>query len=149
MARLAAVLSALLVAFAAAGCAKQVRPDPTAAEWEHAVDVPAIAPARVKAPGPEPKLVSPADGVEIDAKKLAYDQGVIVFTWSESTAGSLYTVEVAADANFTKVVLRKTVRFNTLPFRMTSGGRFFWRVRTDAGVLSNVQSFSVEPGAQD
>ncbi|MBI3555491.1 MAG: hypothetical protein HY074_04430 [Deltaproteobacteria bacterium] len=143
MTRIAGIL---LIALAAVGCSTKgpLRPDPTAAEWERAVETPAEADVARKKPGPPPKLMSPADGDEITAHKLAYDQGVIVFSWSESAPDSVYTVEVAADANFTQIVLRKTVSQNALPYRMTTGGRLYWRVRTDAGMLSNVHWFAVD-----
>ena len=139
-----------MLALAAAGCSAKkgpLRPEPTDEQWEHVMIEPAAtAKDPKKIPGPQPKLVLPGDGAEITAKAMAYEQDVLVFTWTESAADSVYTVEVAVDSNFTKVILRKTIPRNTLAYRLSYSGRLYWRVRTDAGVQSNVHSFSVLGG---
>lgn len=101
------------------------------------------APAVGKTPGAQPKLVNPVDGVVLTAEALALDHDVVVFSWSQSSWNSSYTLEVAVDRNFKQIVLRKTVPRNTFAYRMSRNGLFYWRVRTDAALISNVHQFSV------
>ncbi|MBI3543954.1 MAG: hypothetical protein HY075_11845 [Deltaproteobacteria bacterium] len=135
---------ALACAAVAAGCAKPVRPDPTAQEWEHAVDEAPTARPRLAPELADPKLGAPGDGAHLGREELARDQGVAVFTWSSSGPGVRYTLEIADDPGFTRLVfVKQDIPRNSYAYRRLRDGRYFWRVRTEGGRVSNVQVFSV------
>ncbi len=99
----------------------------------------------------------PANGqvVELDPPRFSWPyESRIVQPWSSYLADNRYTLEVAADPEFSQVVLRvEDIPYNFHSFLPPLGGEgpWFWRVGYDIdlpdGTWSETRTFSVSPDA--
>ncbi len=98
---------------------------------------------------PQPFLLRPAPvGPEIE--EPAIDPDMLVLRWRAGLPGQTYQVQLARDANFSEIVLDRTIEEARLETRRPIAGRYYLRVRTIdvdgyVGEFGPAQQFEVRP----
>jgi len=72
----------------------------------------------------------PAEGALLSLEKMNKQPAVL--TWNYTSFTQSYQIEIARDAQFSSVIVRKSVQENFYPFTPKKAGTYYWRVRAQA-----------------
>jgi hypothetical protein len=81
------------------------------------------------------KFLPPVPFEPVDGKTLALEKmkkQPAILTWKHTSFTQSYQIEIARDAQFSSVLVRKSVQENFYPFTPKKAGTYYWRVRAQA-----------------
>ncbi len=77
-----------------------------------------------------PLLVQPQMSAKIVKKDLKGDNGKVLLTWQKTSFTEAYELEIGSDSEFKNPLFKNKVKENFYVFRPTSGGKYYWRVKS-------------------
>ncbi len=77
-----------------------------------------------------PIPVTPASGSRISLARIAAGTNSVLLTWQKTNFTEAYQIEIAADAAFTKTIVKQKVSENFFLLDAPELGRYWWRLRS-------------------
>lgn len=91
-----------------------------------------------------PALVIPGNKAVISRAALASSDNSVLMTWQKTNFTVGYEIEIAADSQFKKTLLKKNVKENFFVLKSAPTGKWWWRVRSFSKEIASAFSMPYE-----